>query len=128
MRAGEDAAEGVHHDGHDVCERGAGLGAIDTGYEEVREGAGEEECGPDDEEGEGAPGMDGVGVFGVAVEADGVEPYQETQNSRDLAMISVYLHHRYAKAYRVPCELHNNIGEDESLPGVGLGLALAGLV
>lgn len=78
MRAGEDAAEGVHHDTHDVCERGGEFGAGDAGDEEVCEGAGEEEGGPDDEEGEGAARMDRVGVFCVAVEADGIEPCQET--------------------------------------------------
>lgn len=87
MRAGEDAAEGVHHDAHDVCERGGELGALDAGDEEMRKGAGEEEGGPDDEEDEGASGMDAVGVFGVAVEADGVEPGQETENCRDLRLI-----------------------------------------
>jgi hypothetical protein len=68
---GEHAAEDERERKEQVGHVAARLGQLDAGDDHVREGRGEEEKEPDQEEHEAAAFRDGVGRFCVAVEAAG---------------------------------------------------------
>lgn len=76
-RGGENAAEDEAEGEHEVGEVAGCFGTVHAGDYEVREGAGEHEERPDEEEHEAAAFGDCMGGLRVAVESDRVVPAEE---------------------------------------------------
>ena len=110
--AGEDAAEDEAEGEDQVGDVAAGFGRLHARDDHVGEGAGEEQELEDEEEHQAAALGDGVGGHRVAVEADGVVPADENEESGE----------------RVPGEFDDDVGEHEGFPGVSLGGAFADFV
>lgn len=78
--SGEHTAEGEHEDEEEVENTTGDLGGGETGDEQVREGAAQEEEGPDQQEDGDAALVDRVGEVGVSEEACGVIPEDERED------------------------------------------------
>lgn len=76
------------------------------------QGACEEEDGNDDEECVETADVDGIRGLRVAIQARGIVPGEEASNAHD----------------SVPEHFDGDVGQYKGLPGVRLGLALAGFV
>lgn len=109
---GDDAAEDEAEGEHQVGDVAAGFGVGDAGDDHVCESGGEEEELQREEEEEGAALVGGAGGGGVVLQADGVVEADEDDDGHE----------------SVPGEFDGDVGDHESLPGVGSAGSLTDLV